>query len=387
MKPCRYLATIACIWLLSGCGTTPLDSGQNSTLDEDEQRLWVAVEEEEKRLDQSGLLYDNPAVTDYLNAVMRKLSPHESTPGVLAVEVRVLKNPLLNAFAFPNGRIYVHTGMLARIESEAQLATLLGHELTHATHRHTIQELRGVRRSSAVFATLQMITLPFGVFGLAATSLGAVGYMGAVSGYSRGKELEADRVGLGLMVNAGYAPQEAPKLFEHLMRELEFRKVKEPYFFGSHPRIQERVESYASLIEKHHAEQGGDTGTEEYQKIMTPLITDNAETDMAIGRLALAQRDLERVLNRQSNHARAHFLLAEVFRQRKEPGDASLSIEHYGEAIQADPRLPEPYRGLGYALLKRGDRQSAQSALRKYLELAPHAPDRAYVEQALKESL
>ena len=376
---------LACALVISGCSTPPLGSGPNSALDEDEQRLWASVLEEERRLDHSGLLSPDPSVNEYLNSVIQKLSPPPSRPGELSIQVKVLKNPLLNAFAFPNGNIYVHTGMLARIESEAQLATLLGHELTHATHRHTIQELRGIRRTSAALATFQAFTFPFGLFGAAATALGAVGYMGAVTGHSRGKEREADEVGLDLMVKAGYSPQEAPRLFEKLEEDLAFRKVDEPFFFGSHPRVQERIESYHDLIADKYPAQAGEIGSHRYHEIMTPLIIDNSEADLAIGRLALAQRDLERVLSRQPSNARAHFLLGETFRQRKGPGDVERSESHYQFAIEADPRLSDPHRTLGYSLLKRGDAQTGKAELRKYLELSPQAPDKAYVEQALKE--
>lgn len=380
------LVIIASVWFLTGCGTTPFGAGPNHVLDEDEQRLWATVVEEEKRIEQSGLLYTDAAVNKYLTSVIRKLSPPELTPSLLTVEVRVLKNPLLNAFAFPNGKIYVHTGMLARIENEAQLATLLGHELTHAIHRHTIQELRGVRRASAALATLQMVALPFGVFGLAATTLGAVGTLGSVTGYSRGKEQEADEEGFGRMVQAGYSPQEAPRFFEHLKEEITYRKVQEPYFFGSHPKVQDRIDSFRDLLTSKYADQGGEVGADRYDAVMTPLVIDNAETDLAIGRFQLAQRDLERILSKQSRHARAHYLLGEVCRQRKGEGDAELSEKHYRQAIEVDPKLPDPRRALGYALLKRGDRQNAKTELLKYLELTPHASDRAYVEQALKES-
>jgi beta-barrel assembly-enhancing protease len=377
---------ITSVWFLTGCGTTPFGTSSDNTLDEDERRLWAAVTEEEKRIDQSGLLYADSAVNDYLISVMHKLSPPGLTPDLLAIEVRVLKNPLLNAFAFPNGKIYVHTGMLARIENEAQLATLLGHELTHATHRHTIEELRGVRRATTALATLHMIALPFGVFGLAATTLGTIGTLGSVTGYSRGKEQEADEEGIRLMVKAGYSPQEAPKLFEHLKEEIGFRKVKEPYFFGSHPKIQDRIDSFHDLLKSKYPDQRGEIGADRYDAVMTPLVIDNAETDLAIGRFQLAQRDLERILSKQSRHARAHYLLGEVCRQRKGEGDAELSEKHYRQAITVDPQLPAPHRALGYALLKRGDHQNAKAELLKYLELAPQASDRAYVEQALKES-
>ena len=387
MIPVQPIAIIASMWLLTGCGTIPFGTGPNLVLDDDEQRLWATVVEEEKRIEQSGLLYSDTDVNEYLTSVIRKLSPPQVTPHLLAIEVRVLKNPLLNAFAFPNGKIYVHTGMLARIQNEAQLATLLGHELTHATHRHTIQELRGVRRATAALATLQMVALPFGVFGLAATTLGTVGTLGSVTGYSRGKEHEADEEGLRLMVKAGYSPQEAPKLFEHLKEDITFRKVKEPYFFGSHPKVQDRIDSFHDLLKSTHAGQNGEVGDDHYNAVMAPLVIDNAETDLAIGRFELAQRDLERILHKQSRNARAHYVLGEVCRQRKGNRDAELSERHYRNAIEADPQFPDPHRALGYVLLKRGDRQNAKTELIRYLELAPHASDRAYVEQALKEPL
>lgn len=386
MMPTFPIAIIASLWLLTGCGTTPLETGPNHVLEEDEQRLWATVIEEEKRIEQSGLLYTDAAVNEYLTSVIRKLSPPELTPGLLTVEVQVLKNPLLNAFAFPNGKIYVHTGMLARIQNEAQLATLLGHELTHATHRHTIQELRGVRWATAALATLHMVALPFGVFGLAATTLGTIGTLGSVTGYSRGKEREADEEGLGLMVKAGYSPQEAPKFFEHLKEEITFRKVKEPYFFGSHPKVQDRIDSFHDLLKSEYPGQDGEVGDDRYNVVMAPLVIDNAETDLAIGRFELAQRDLERILHKQSRNARAHYLLGEVCRQRKGNRDAELSEGHYRRAIEIDPGLPGAHRALGYALFKRGDGQNAKAELQKYLELAPNASDRAYVEQVLKES-
>lgn len=381
----QFLVLFLCACLIEGCTTAPLGSRPDIALDEDEQRLWKSVLEEERRFDQSGLLYSDPVITNYVNSVMAKVFPSETGQHSLSVEVKVLKNPLLNAFAFPNGKVYVHTGMLARIQSEAQLATLLGHELTHATHRHTIQALRGIRRTSAALATFQVLTLPFGVFGAAATALGAVGYMGAVTGYSRGKEREADEVGLGLMVQAGYSPQEASKLFEKLKEDLTFRKVDEPFFFGSHPRVQERIDNFHELVADKYAGVGGMVEADRYYHIMTPVIVENAETDLAIGRLVLAQRDLEEILKRQPNHARAHFLMGEVFRQRNAPGDGERADSSYRQAIESDPTLADPHRALGYSLLKRGDQSEGRSELHKYLELAPQAADRGYVEQALKE--
>ena len=75
----------------------------------------------------------------YVNEVTQSLLPAEAKWQGLSLKVQVIQNPLLNAFVLPNGMMYVHTGLLARMDNEAQLAALLGHEITHVTHRHTIK--------------------------------------------------------------------------------------------------------------------------------------------------------------------------------------------------------------------------------------------------------
>ena len=361
----------------------PLGKNGVTQLDDDEQLLWKTVAKSEQALDRSGTLYEDSTVTEYVNTVMQNLIGPEIQSAGLQISVKIVKNPLLNAFTFPNGVIYVHTGILASIENEAQLAALLGHELTHATHRHTIQELRGTRRSGAMLGAFQMVALPFGIFGAAASALGTVGHMAAVTGYSRSKEREADLEGLRLMVDAGYSPIEAPKLFEHLKRDLELRQVNEPFFFGTHPKLEERVESYHELIGDHYPSVKGEVGAERYQRTIIPLLRVNAETDLAMGRFALAEQSILRLLQQRPHDPEALFLWGEICRQRNGSGDIEGSEAHYRQAITADPRYPNAHKALGLILLRRGDRTAAKTELEQYLEYAPQAVDRKYIEAEL----
>jgi beta-barrel assembly-enhancing protease len=228
-----------------------------------------------------------------------------------------------------------------------------------------------------------VVTMPFGIFGSAASALGTVGYVASVTGYSRANEREADREGLTLAVAAGYAPAEAPKLFEHLKRDLELRKVDEPFFFGTHPRLAERVESYQEILQERYASQSGEIGEDRYRRTMLPLFVDNAKTDLAIGRFELAEESLNRVIRQQADHAQALYLLGEVARQRNAEGDPGRSEERYRQAIAANAGYADPHKALGMLLLKRGDTGAATTELQEYLRLAPDAPDRAYVEQTL----
>ena len=80
---------------------------------EDEQMLWKKSEHEQRALESSGLIYSAPELEAYLNQVVAKLKP-ETAPAELNLRVKVIKNPYLNAFAYPNGLIYIHTGFTFR---------------------------------------------------------------------------------------------------------------------------------------------------------------------------------------------------------------------------------------------------------------------------------
>jgi predicted Zn-dependent protease len=241
--PC---ACCAAVLLLSGCQSTDIgpNLGAGATqvrLTDDEQRLWSRSREEETTLDQSGFRPDLPAGEAYLTGVIRSLHP-DVLPDGSQLRVKILVDPTLNAFALPDGTIYIHTGMLARIRNEAQLATVLGHELTHTTHRHAVKNYRNVKNQSAFYATFTVGT--GGVGGL----LGLVGAYAAVSGYSQDLEREADQEGFALLRGHGYDVRESPKVFRQLLADTTRTKVKQPYFFGSHPRLEERIANFEALI-------------------------------------------------------------------------------------------------------------------------------------------
>ena len=169
-----------------GCATTNLQplTDRSLELEDDEARIWTRCQEQEQLLDRSGLLYEDIETRQYVNTVAAKLQPAE-VYAKIPFRVEVIKDPRLNAFAFPNGVIYVHTGILSRMENEAQLATLLAHEMTHCTHRHAVRQFRDLQNKTAFLATVQVTTAPLGGIGDLATLLGTFGTLAAVTGYSR----------------------------------------------------------------------------------------------------------------------------------------------------------------------------------------------------------
>jgi beta-barrel assembly-enhancing protease len=380
-----FILLAGCL-LLWGCASTQLPpvttvtTTQGFSFEEDEKRLWNRSEEEQKRLNQSGLLYKDDALEAYLNSVARKLQPEEVYVQI-PFQVKVLRSPYLNAFAFPNGIVYVHTGLIARMDNEAQLAALLAHEMTHATHRHTVKGFRDVKNKSAFLATLQATVGGFS-YGLAGM-LGALGTVASVTGYSRDLETEADMEGIKAVVAAGYDPSEAPKLFDQLKKDLEEEKRKEPFFFGTHPRLEERVTNYQIFLMK-EGNKGGATNTEVFLSTTRDLVWDNAWLDLRAGRFRIARIAAEKYIAIVPDDARGYALLGEVLRQKGEKEDMERAKESFMKAIDLDPSYPEPSRGLGLIYYKEGEKDLAREYLDQYLFLAPDASERGFIAEYMK---
>jgi predicted Zn-dependent protease len=351
-------------------------------LEEDEKRLWREARELQMRFDRSGLVEEDAILNAYITQVGSKIVPEKITKEI-NLQVKVLKHPAPNAFALPHGALYIHTGFLARIENEAQLAAVLGHEVSHVIHRHTLQTFRNIKQAAAFATTLQVIVAPAGLYGLGAIALGTIGALAAVSGYSQAMEEESDVEGLQLMASAGYDPAEALKMIENIKRYVEQEEIKEPFFFSTHPRLEERKASYQRLLDTEYKGRTGLQGKEDFTAKTGRAILENALLEMARGRFALAQEAIEKCLATEADNCKAHFSLAELFRQRGLEGDQERAEKEYQIAIDLDPRFAEPHRGMGLLYYKRGRIDLARQHFQKYLELNPGAKDRAFIEQYL----
>lgn len=375
----RHLPLLLSLALLAGCATSSLPAaGKGFAPEEDEKRLWLAAEEEEKFIDGSGLIYRNAELEAYLDSVIRKVAPPDAL-AVMPISINVIRTPDLNAFIFTNGRMYIHEGMLVQMENEAQLATIISHEMIHATNRHTVRAMRNTKNKSAVFSTLNSLTANV-LF-----PVGALTTLAAIQGYSRDLETEADTEGLRLQIAAGYDPAEAPKIFMIFQKEVRDEKIKEPFFFGSHPRLQERIDNYQTLLKTTYAgKKGGETNSAVYLNKISHLYLDNAGLDLKRGRFERARHAIEKFLTVRGEDAKASYLLGETWRQSGEKDTLDKARACYLKAIALDPAYPDPHRAMGLVAYKMKEGDLARKSLEQYLALVPKASDRGYIEEMLK---
>ncbi|MEE9229552.1 MAG: M48 family metalloprotease [Acidobacteriota bacterium] len=156
-------------------------------------------------------IYEDPDIQAYVERMGKNLAAKSERPG-LPWTFRVLDDPIVNAFALPGGYIYITRGILAYLNSEAELATVLGHEIGHVTGKHSVNRISKSQLASFGMGVGMAVSSELRRFGgLAETSLGLLFLK-----YSRDDEREADNLGLRYMDRARYDPGEMPKVFAML---------------------------------------------------------------------------------------------------------------------------------------------------------------------------
>src|SRR5215475_9605639 len=213
--------------------------------------LFEQVQLLDKRFEHEGLVLEDEATSAFLTRIGKSLLPKGLTLENVVWKFRALRDPQPNAFALPNGSIYVTTGLLSLMDNESQLAAVIAHELTHVMRRHTYLQNRSNRKK---FLTMNIMSAigayaPGGLVGTVITIVTAVApfiVIATMFGYSRDLEREADLKGIDMMISAEYPPEEMVKMMKILKRDIEGENIR--FFYNDHPALQERISYLSSYL-------------------------------------------------------------------------------------------------------------------------------------------
>jgi predicted Zn-dependent protease len=239
--------------LTSGCATpNPATGGSDFTpfMSPEKEKL-IGAEEHPKMLAAFGGVYDDPEIGGYVASIGGRLAAH-SERADLAFRFTVLNSPVVNAFALPGGYVYVSRGLLALANSEAELASVLAHEIGHVTGRHSAQ-----RYNTSVFLGLGSALFGAVVGNDLANQLANMGAAAYLRGHSREQEHQADELGIRYMAATGYDAGAAVSFLrtlaadDALSRKIAGAKGEEPLagIFATHPRTAERVARTAAATQ------------------------------------------------------------------------------------------------------------------------------------------
>src|SRR5688572_20597854 len=214
---------------LAGCATNPVSGKRELSLVSSAQEEQIGREGYSAVVTEYGLYSDQELQTT-VETVGNKLAKVSHLPN-LAWKFTLLDDPSVNAFAMPGGFIYVTRGIVAHLNSEAQLAGVLGHEIGHVTARHSAQRITQQQLAGLGLGLAGIFSEGFARYSQAAQTALSLMFLK----YGRDDENQADELGIQYAVAAGYDPREIPKTYEMLQRVSSRSGQRLPTFLSTHP--------------------------------------------------------------------------------------------------------------------------------------------------------
>jgi len=370
------LIPLAFLGLSAACTVNPVTGKSDFMVVSEAQELEIGAQNYAPMQQSQGGAYDvDPELMAYVQQVGNKLAAVSDRP--LPYEFVVLNNSVPNAWALPGGKIAINRGLLTELNSEAELAAVLGHEIVHAAAKHSAKQMsRSVLLQGAVLATA--VATGGSDYGDLAVGGASVGAQLLNSTYGRGAELESDKYGMTYMSRAGYDPAGAITLQETFVRLSEGQDSDWlSGLFASHPPSQGRVD--ANIARTAALPPGGTLGVDSFEAAMKktraamPAYEAHDE-----GRKALADEKLDEALTLANKAiklfpAEAHFyaLRGDV---RLVDDKYDMAVTNYDSAIRRRDDYFYYYLQRGLAKNELDSTDSAVADLERSIELFPTAP-------------
>jgi predicted Zn-dependent protease len=257
IKTLSTTALLLACFFYTGCAVNPATGQKQIMLVSPNQELEMGKQYAPEVEKQLGGRIDNPALQNYIDGIGQRIARLSHLPDAQFRYVAV-DDKMINAMALPGGYIFITRGMLEKLNSEAQLASILAHETAHVTARHSAQAMTtqigmdlalSVASEHSSAGAAQMANIGSQLIGLK---------------YSRSHEHQADSIGMDYMVKAGYSPYAVIETMEILERE---SKSKSIGFLSTHPNPGNRKENLQAHIADHNYPTGK-TGESAYRQFV-----------------------------------------------------------------------------------------------------------------------
>ena len=366
----------AAILAATGCAINPVTQERELSLVSTAQEIQVGEQQYAPSRQMFGGDYVvDPEVTSYVRDVGMRLAAVSDR--ALPYDFVVINESTPNAWALPGGKIAVHRGLLTELDSEAELAAVLGHEIVHAAARHGAKAMeRGMLlQGAAVAAAVTANQTEYGSLIMTATG---IGLQLITQKYGRDAERESDYYGMQYMSRAGYNPAAAVELQETFVRLSEGRETGWlEGLFASHPPSAERVDNNRATLAE--LSPGGELGRERYLAAISPLLeSQEAYAAHDRGRKALAENDLDTALAEAEmalrigpRESQFHSLRGDIRASQQRWNDALIN---YDRAVNYYPDYFYPLMRRGQVRRQLGDDIGAVADLERSIELLPTAP-------------
>ncbi len=389
-----------------GCTVAPkTDSPSGSGNNKEKNKLISLSNRHYAELKSKGLIHHDTVIQDYVADIGFQLLSDSGEKHKF--RFYVLREPSVNASADAAGRIYIHLGLLTRIENEDQLAFVIGHEISHVLRQHPERQLHNRK---VTMVTGHVMDLLLGGIGF--------GYIPTVFDmlrYSRSQEFDADQQSMKLLRQAGYDFNQGIRAIE-LINEVKSVESIPGSLYSTHPTNTDRIKRLRlQVYETNNRNRTAKAKISQFSEMRSRIMADYLPLKLSRKRYELTLDTLRRELEKGPENPMLHYYLGEAHRKiAEDPSGAArehvwlygksntvlddvekqfkakayqeiiLAEQAYRKALDLDPNYWKAYRGLGLIARGRGDSSLARKHLMFYLEKGDRVKDKRYIKGILR---
>ncbi len=375
-----YLSGIGTVALLSGCAVHPVTGRRQLMLMSEDQEIRLDRENSPHQISADYGLVQDQALNDYISGVGRQIAGQSHRPD-MPYSFNTLNASYVNAYAFPGGTIGLTRGILLDLENEAELASLIGHEVGHVSARHTAQRMTRGLLAAAVFSGAAVAAGP--ELQNVVAGLGGIGAGALLASYSRNQEREADELGLDYMAGSGYNPQGFVGLMEMLMDMSGRDKGHLAVLFATHPMSSERYQTALIRADAERALRDQPVYRERYMDNISGL----RRIEEAIRQLQEGDDQMMdgNPVNARKNYDRALVIVPDDYAANLKQAKCLLALNqgreaeiHALAAREAYPDDPQAVHVLGMIHLNRNSFDQALTHFEAYNTQLPGNPNNVF---------
>ncbi|WP_394172178.1 M48 family metalloprotease [Thalassotalea litorea] len=400
--------TVSCASTIDVKDIQPLSANATYSPSSEETLIFKRSARLHQQFLNKGLIHKEKSANQYLQKLAAQVTPQFTHPQI-SLQFFILKEASVNAFALPNGNIYVNAGLIAKFENDAQLISVLAHEVAHVTQRHGLRSL--VERKNTIVSSHVADLMLFGT--------GFVYYatLNELSRFSRDMENEADAVGLDYFAKTEHPIQQSVRVLELLEEE---SHGKEDFsIWSTHPQTQTRIENLSKLHSKYTdsdslsgpVSKPNEQDNSSYLDFRAPIAKKAIQIRLRYKQYELAERAINNELQFNDADPHLHYLLGEVYRLKASDSesyarehawlndidldDATLFVaslnqdemyskasQHYRQAAVLQANYADVLKGQGLLALNQGEKDMAKMYLTQYIQ-SDSISDRRYIQSLL----
>jgi predicted Zn-dependent protease len=387
------ISALAAAGLVIGCAVDPVTGKKQFMLVSEDQEIQLDQQYSPLQFSADYGPVQDRKLNSYIDGVGQKMAKTTHRPN-MPYSFRVVNATYINAYAFPGGSIAVTRGILLKLDDEAELASLLGHELGHVNARHSAEQMSKGQLSQALVGGISVLAGTQGAgYGELASQLGSISAGALLASYSRDNEREADALGMTYMVDNGYGANGFVGLMDMLNNLSKHKASSAELLFATHPMSDERFQT---------AVKAAQTTYKSAQK--KPLYRERYMDNIARlraqrGAIEAMQKGQESLMQKKYDQADQYFRKA----LKKAPNDyTALALmatsqmiqkkwavgrQYAGMAKKAYPQEAQAYHLSGFAKIQLKKYQGAYNDFAKYDQLLPGNPNITFFKGYAQEGM